>query len=166
MSGHTHDCGCHTHHHPHGESDGTHGLLPDGTFDVHSQVHEGASVASGRGTFAAAEPETLQQILQGQMRELASWISKSGGYVGHVKAGVSVERTSMYSVTLERLTQQDAPLTRLQVHLTAIAFQIPEEALRLRLEAIFQALWNASELQKNAGRNSLRSEKQKEEVPQ
>ena len=117
--------------------------LPDGAFAVHAQMHEGASVASGHGSFATADPEALKQKLRNAMQALAGWVEETGGYIGHIKAGVTEEHTCMYSITLDELSQRCAPAFHLQIHLNAIAFQVPLAELQEQLERTFQALQDA-----------------------
>lgn len=163
LHGHSADCacGCHDHHdsgdylyHSHNGSqkscDGhTHPekAIPEegcegGSFSLQAYAHENAHVVSAQFCLQTREPERFMEQLSAQMRGLAEWTQMQGGFVGHIKCGVSAEQNWMISITDTELHRVPGTVQRMRVNLAAIVFGTDLEQQAAEVERIVHNLFH------------------------
>lgn len=141
-----HDQHCHAEHHHHhdcdcGESNEIHGSsLKDAAFHVHADYHEEAAVVSGDCSLLCTDASKLQNDFTEKMQDLADWLNGQGSFIGHIKASVILETGMMLSITDKELQKKANAKNKLTIHFAAIVYDVELEALRLRVEAMFQSL--------------------------
>lgn len=140
---HEEGCGCHDHEHDHShEHDHAPRSVRCGQFSytIDAYHHESACVASGTCVLVTSEPERVKAWLKEEMNHLAQWVSTSGGYIGHIKAGLEASQTTMFSITDTDLTERKSEKTQLKINLAVIALLVELDDLRTRAEDILSGL--------------------------
>lgn len=138
--GHGHD-----HEHSHKER---HVVEGQEKFSLESHSHDGASVVSGECILSAEDPEIVRTILAEQMQRLGDWVNEKEGYIGHIKAGFSMERTESFSITERKVQCHSPESTLIHINLAAIVFMIPLDELKEQVKNIFLTLTADAEKQK------------------
>lgn len=144
---HEHNGECHCHEHEHVHDHGEHAREGQGTrgsYCVNRSLHEGAVVTSAEFDFTA-EDSTWERQLSAGMETLAAWVTAGGGLIGHIKAGISREQSSMLSITDCVLHNKKSPEETVRVRFAAIVFAVDGEELEERVEALVRPLCGCEE---------------------
>ena len=131
-------------HHPHTEHthehSGNFSQIPDG---ITCKIHDGALVVSGnKHIFGDLEP--VKQNLEREIGQLDTWVEEHGGITGHIKAIVSVNGpVCRISATGGEVESKNLQLKDTHISIVAIVFQIDQEAMEQRMEALLENMGRA-----------------------
>ena len=128
-----------TKHRDEHEGDATHNHMPEhhhpkkGEIEVY--VHEGATIASGVFTFEI-EYQRIINPIKAQLEEIAQWVDKEGGLIGHIKAYLKRgESGALLSITDfdEKISVKHSMSQSVEVSMAAIVYNITPERLQTRI---------------------------------
>ncbi|MGD9209969.1 MAG: hypothetical protein PVI90_04305 [Desulfobacteraceae bacterium] len=133
------DCGCkelddndvHDHkHHRHKNS------------EIEVYVHENATIASGAYA-VVGEYQKIENHIKTQLKEIAIWVDKQGGLIGHIKAYLKRGQSGV----LLSITDFDGQVSvkrnqnvSVQISITAIVFNITQEQLQTKVAEVINAI--------------------------
>lgn len=107
---------------------------------ITSYNHDEALVCSGERNMVG-DPEEVKKKLADQINLLVDWIEQEGGIIGHIKAIVNYNASSMMlSTTGDDLTVKEMTDPKVQVRLVAIVFNIDAHSLEKQLDLFFDRL--------------------------
>ena len=119
------------HHHEHDENctcEHCHFEHNGATFHLSMDLHDGAVVASAKGTLQT-EHTLLQQTFKQALKQLADTITAEGGIIGHIKSAVEFQGVETYSITLDTVNVESPAILQIQLIVNAIVFCVETERL-------------------------------------
>ncbi len=126
MDNGAHDDGCGYHHayERHGDSK---------NLSVEVCIHDQATV--GSASFVSGESsEELREDMTHVLEDIASWVTESGGIIGHIKCSLQNEgETTMLSLTDDEVSCRRVESRTCKVNIACIVFGTDEEDLGRKL---------------------------------
>lgn len=95
-------------------------------FAITLKHQDEASVISGR-FFLKGDRVELSENISKALEKLAGRITENGGLIGHIKAAVTFEETTVYSVTLDKADIRNGACCTCEGILTVIIFLLDDE---------------------------------------
>lgn len=138
---HDHDCGCghehHDHHcdHSHAHTHNCH----EKPVEITQKTHDGAAVVTAQCTLAGTG-DTLDEAVRGTLSALAAWTNEHGGIIGHIKAALTKETMTVFSITDTAVHTAPQDLVTGHLHLAAIAYLVDPAELAQEMQTLTSAL--------------------------
>lgn len=136
---HTPNCGCGHEHHNHTDHHDHSHDHHEGPIEITQMTHDGAAVVTAQCTLSGTG-DSLDEAVRSVLLALATWTSGNGGVIGHIKAALTKEMMTAFSVTDTVVNSAPQKLVTGHLYLAAITYMVEPTDLAQKMQSLLSDL--------------------------